>query len=230
MFDDPDGWAQEFMCEFLDTATVLLPYELIATCESFEASTVVDPSFWQTQTPFPVDLGIDFGRRKNLTVCWAGEKISAALSVTKEVLELANMPTPQQVEILRPRIRKARRVSLDYTGPGIGLGDYLAQEFGEYKPEQHKFGKIELCTFSNTLKNEIFPKLRMGFEKKSLLVPISVVIREDLHSINRVVTSAGNITYRAPQTPDGHADRCTAAALYVRAAGEAVTNYAAVLI
>lgn len=230
MFDDPDGWAQEFMCEFLDTATVLLPYELIAQCESFEATTAVDPQFWQTRSQFPVDLGIDFGRRKNLTVCWAGEKLSAALSVTREVLELANMPTPRQVEILRPRIQKSRRVCLDYTGPGIGLGDYLVAEFGEWKPEQHKFGKIELCTFSNTLKNEIFPKLRMSFERKSVLVPISVIIREDLHSVNRVVTSAGNITYRAPQTSDGHADRCTAAALYVRACSEITVQYAAALL
>ena len=32
------------------------------------------------------------------------------------------MSTPDQIDILRPRIRKARRVSLDYTGPGIGMG------------------------------------------------------------------------------------------------------------
>jgi phage FluMu gp28-like protein len=31
--DDPEGWAQEFECEFLDAAAVLLPYELIALCE-----------------------------------------------------------------------------------------------------------------------------------------------------------------------------------------------------
>jgi phage FluMu gp28-like protein len=24
--DDPDGWAQEYLCEFIDTANVLLPY------------------------------------------------------------------------------------------------------------------------------------------------------------------------------------------------------------
>jgi phage FluMu gp28-like protein len=225
MFDDADGWAQEFMCEFLDTASVLLPYELIASCESFEASTAIEPDFWQTRGAFPIDLGIDFGRRRNLTVSWALEKISSALSVTKEVLELANMPTPQQVDILRPRIRKARRVCLDYTGPGIGLGDYLVQEHGEWKPEQHKFGKIELCTFSNTLKCEIFPKLRMIFERHGILVPVSVVVREDLHSMNRVVTASGNITYKAPNTPDGHADRCTAAALAVRAGSFAAAPF-----
>lgn len=230
IFADPDGWAQEFMCEFLDTVSTLLPYELLATCESFEASAGAPADFWTSRGGPPVDLGIDFGRKKDITVCWAGEVISSALSVTREVLELSKMPTPQQVDILRPRIQKARRVALDYTGPGIGMGDYLVAEFGEWKPEAHKFGKIELCTFTNAFKCEIFPKLRMAFERHGILVPVSRTIREDLHSINRVVTSSGNSTYSAPHSADGHADRCTALALFVHAtSGGPAATYSATL-
>jgi hypothetical protein len=76
-----------------------------------------------------------------------------------------------------------------YTGPGVGLGDYLAKEFGEYDPARHKFGKIKLCHFSNTLKLEIFSKLRMAFGKRGLRVSVNRVIREDLHSLNRVSTA-----------------------------------------
>ena len=32
--DDPDIWAQEYMCEFIDNTSVLLPYEMIGKCES----------------------------------------------------------------------------------------------------------------------------------------------------------------------------------------------------
>jgi phage FluMu gp28-like protein len=78
--------------------------------------------------------------------------------------------------------------------------------------------KIELCQFTNALKVEIFSKLRMAFEKRSVRVPGSRTLREDLHSVNRVCTPSGQITYRAPHTPDGHADRCTALALALRAA------------
>lgn len=227
IFADPDGWAQEFMCEFLDTVSTLLPYELLATCESYEATLGVPPEYWASAGGFPVDLGIDFGRKKDLTVCWAGEVVTPSLSVTKEVLELAKMPTPQQVDILRPRIQKARRVALDYTGPGIGMGDYLVKEFGEWKPDAHKFGKIELCTFTNAFKCDIFPKLRMALERHGLLLPISRVIREDLHSVNRVVTAGGNVSYSAPHSADGHADRCTAAALFVHASdGLQVSRFA----
>jgi phage FluMu gp28-like protein len=215
-FGDPDGWAQEFCCQFLDAAAVLLPYELIATCESIEATEVVPPEYWAVGGAFPVDLGIDFGRRHNLTVSWAAESLPG-MQVTKEVLCLDNMPTPDQVDILRPRIRRARRVCLDYTGPGIGMGDYLVKEFGVWDPAKMKFGKIELVNISNPVKVEIFSKLRMAYERGAWRIPSSVAIREDLHSLYRVVTQAGNITFRAPNTEDGHADRATAQALCTRA-------------
>lgn len=216
---DPEGWAQEYECEFLDAAAVLLPYDLIAGCESVEATEAVGPEYWAVArgtNQVPVDLGIDFGRKKNLTVCWANEAIGD-LRITREVLCLQAMSTPKQVEVLSPRIKRARRVCLDYTGPGIGLGDYLVQEFGEWKPDEHKFGKIELCTFTMSLKADLFSKMRMDFEKRSARIPISRAIREDLHSMQRVITPAGNVTYRAPLVDDGHADRCNALALALRA-------------
>lgn len=129
------------------------------------------------------------------------------------------MSTPDQVNLLRPRIQCASRVCLDYTGPGVGMGDYLVKEFGEYNPEKDLFGKIELCTFTNSLKVDIFSKLKMAFERQRVRIPISRVVREDLHSIQRVVGNSGNVTYRAPHTDDGHADRCTAKALAQRASG-----------
>ena len=220
-FADPEGWAQEFECQFLDTASVLLPYEVLALIENAMATMAAPEGFWAFNPPGapPIDLGIDFGRKRDLTVCWALENISG-FQMTREVLELEKMPTHQQQEILRPRLQRARRVAFDYTGPGIGLGDLLVAEFGEWKPEAHKFGKVELCTFTNQLKCEIFPALRAQADRRMIGIPTSRTIREDLHSMSRVVTTAGNVTYRAPHTEDGHADRCTALALAVRASSD----------
>jgi phage FluMu gp28-like protein len=165
-------------------------------------------------------MGIDFGRSRDLSVAWSMAKLGDTQQ-TVEVLELERMSTPEQVAMLRPRIRQARRVCLDYTGAGIGLGDFLVKEFGEWNASQHKFGKIELCHFTNSLKVEIFSKLRMAFERRAVRVPVSRVIREDLHLLKRVTNASGQVTYRAAHTPDGHADRCTALALAVRAASDA---------
>ena len=213
--DDADGFAQEFLCQFLDGSNVLLPYDLIALAESMEAT-----EFWDVAsagTSHPVFLGIDFGRTNDPTVCWTLQRVGDILW-TREVLVLENVATPQQEQILRDRVRGATRVCFDYTGPGIGLGDYLVQAHGRWSPERHEFGKVELCTFTTGLKRDIFPKLRRAFQAPTQLrIPVSTTIREDLHQMQQVITN-GEYNYWSPRTRAGHSDRCTALALGVRAA------------
>jgi phage FluMu gp28-like protein len=216
--DDPDAWAQEYECEPTDTSNVLLPYDLIALAESADASEACGPEFWVTSGN-SVFCGIDYGRSNDPTVCWSLEKVGDTLW-TREVLVLRNVSTPDQIDILRSRLRRATRASWDYTGPGVGGGDYLKKEFHEYDPKAHQFGKIELCTFTVGFKRELFPKLRRKFEAPTRIrVPISRAVREDLHAMQQVVLS-GEYNYWAPRTREGHSDRCTALALAVRAAGE----------
>lgn len=219
--NDPEGFAQEFECEFLDSSSVLLPYEIIALAESADATEQQPHAWWEAagREGREIVLGIDFGRTNDPTVCWSLERVGDVW-ITREVLVLRDMSTPDQEAALRLRMRAARRVSFDYTGPGIGLGDYLAREFGQWIPSSHQFGKLELCTFTAAFKREIFPKLRRWFEAPvRLRVPIHVDIREDLHAMQQVVRN-GEYSYTAPRTSEGHSDRCTALALAVRAAGE----------
>lgn len=222
--DDPEGWAQEFECEFLDGSTVLLPYELIALAESIEAGEVADPMLFAAGAAGKVELycGVDFGRQNDPTVCWTFERVQDLL-ITREVLVLNKMDTPAQVEALRHRIAGARRTCFDYTGPGIGLGDFMAKEHGQWDPPKHKFGKVELCTFSAEFKRELFPKFRRRFEAPTKIrIPISRAVREDLHAMQQIVNN-GQYSYWAPRTREGHSDRCTAAALGIRAAGDGAT-------
>lgn len=223
--DDPEGFAQEFMCEFIDSSNVLLPYDIIALAESADATECTEPSFFRSRGNRVV-CGIDFGRTNDPTICWTLECVGDVW-FTREVLALRGVDTPTQQEILRERIRRANRVSFDYTGPGIGLGDYLVKEFGEWDPESHHFGKIELCTFTVGLKREMFPKLRRAFEAPvKLRIPISRAVREDLHEMRQIVKN-GEYTYSAPHTAEGHSDRCTALALAWRACSTATGPSAA---
>lgn len=223
--DDPEGWAQEYENQPLDGSNVLLPYELIAQAESAEASSVWQPP--ESRGAMRLFAGIDFGRQNDPTVCWLVERVGDVLW-TREVLVLAKMDTPSQQEILRARMRLCERVAFDYTGPGVGLGDFLAKEFSEYKPGEHEFGTVELCTFTVGFKRDIFPKLRKKFEAPvKFRVPIHREIREDLHAMQQTVHN-GQYDYWAPRTREGHSDRCTAAALAVRAAGDDSANVGAV--
>jgi phage FluMu gp28-like protein len=218
--DDQDGWAQEYECRFLDGSSILLPYEIIALAESIDATECIDASFWDVRDGNPVVCGIDFGRTNDPTICWTLELVGG-LGLTREVLVLRDMPTPQQEEILSSRIGRASHVSFDYTGPGIGLGDYLVARHGKWAPEEHEFGKIELCTFTPALKREMFPKLRRAFEAPTTLrIPISIAVREDLHQMRQIVSN-GQYSYSAPHTAEGHSDRCTALALAHRARARA---------
>jgi phage FluMu gp28-like protein len=197
---------------------VLLPYDLIAQAENSQASEV---------GPLPENpganwfAGIDFGRQSDPTVCWLIERVGDVLW-TREVLVLHKMDTPAQEEILRARVKLCQRVCFDYTGPGVGLGDYLAKEWGEWDAAKHRFGRVELCTFTSALKREMFPRLRRTFETPTRIrVPISRAVREDLHAMQQTQKN-GQYDYWAPRTREGHSDRCTAAALAVRAAGEGI--------
>jgi phage FluMu gp28-like protein len=226
MFDDADGWAQEFECRFLDGSNVLLPYELIATCESFEATEV-----WNLADAIgggPCFTGIDFGRQNDPSVAVTLQRVGGLL-VTREVNVMKQVSSPDQQDKMRAAIKGSQRTCFDYTGPGIGLGDFLVKEHGEWKPEAHKMGKVELCTFTAGFKRLIFPRLRRAFEQRGLLVPISRAIREDLHAMLQTFTGT-EYNYWSPRTKEGHSDICTAYALAVRAAegGSAAFAYQSV--
>ncbi|HEV8544313.1 MAG TPA: terminase family protein [Verrucomicrobiae bacterium] len=233
---EAEAWTQEYECEFIDKSCVLLPYELIESCESAEAMETNSPDWLSRLSSMGGELfvGIDFGRKQDLTACWVLQRVGTSSTpsptghfITREVLVLERMPTPEQFEILRERVSRARRVCVDYTGAGIGLGDLLAREFGEYRPlspsdgeraRARGTGKVELCPFTAALKQELFPKLRAAFERGQVRIPRSSAIREDLHGIHRITTNNGQFVYRASNSADGHSDRCTALALALRAA------------
>lgn len=220
--DDPDGFNQEFLCQFLDGSNVLLPYDVLQMAESADATEVWNVA--DAGHTHPTFCGIDFGRTNDPTVCWTLQRVGDVLW-TREVLVLKNVSSPEQEKVLVDRIAAAHRTCFDYTGPGIGLGDYLVRpERGllQYKPEEHLFGKIELCTFTVKFKREIFPLLRQRFKDAKgqchIRIPISTTIREDLHEMQQVITN-GEYNYWSRRTKDGHSDRCTALALANRAAG-----------
>lgn len=217
--DDLEGWMQEMLCVWLDAASVLLPYELISSCESLEASEHDTPELLAL-SPLRKVAGIDFGRVSDPTVMTTALN-GLSINIVRSIVELHNMSTPIQIDTLSPYMALCDIVEVDYTGPGIGFGDLAVQRFGEYKPSEHKFGKIKLVTTTLPTKRVMYPRLRTAFEKRNIRIPISSKLREDLHAMNIVITN-GAYNYKAPRTDEGHSDRCTSLAHMQSASEEAV--------
>jgi phage FluMu gp28-like protein len=205
--DDPDIWAQEYMCEFIDSSGVLLPYELIAACEADDAD----------DGQAPLYVGMDVGRSKDLSVIIVGAKLGDALSVTR-IETLERMPFAEQLQILCGILedRRVRRCCIDATG----IGAMLAEEAGR------KFTKAEGVAFTSASKGEMYQAMRRRFEDRTIRIPSSRDLREDLHAVQRNVSSAGTISYSAARNADGHSDRSSALALCIRAATQTTSTFA----
>jgi phage FluMu gp28-like protein len=199
-FDDYT-WQQEYCCIAVDEACAFLPYELISTCET---DNILKPL---NEIKGGLYVGMDIGRRNDLSVIWCVEVFEKS-KYTRLVKIMEKTPFHIQYEILENILKhpNLRRCCIDSTGLGMQLAETAQKQFGKYR--------VEPITFTNKSKEEMAYNLRINFEDKSIFIPPDHEIREDLHSIRRVVTASNNIRFDAEHSEaSGHADRFWALAL-----------------
>lgn len=203
---DEYTWLQEYCCIAVDEACAFLPYDLISTCELDD---ILRPL---SEIKNDMFVGMDVGRKKDLTVIWVLEKLENIL-YTRSVIELVKMPFHKQEEILSEVLscKPFRRCCPDSTGIGMQLSENAQIKFGKYR--------VEPIMFTNRVKEELAYCLRTHFEDRTVFIPKQHEIREDLHSIRRITTTANNIRFDADRSDNGHADRFWALALALHAAG-----------
>ena len=189
---DEYTWLQEYCCIAVDEACAFLPYDLISTCELDD---VLRPL---SEIKNDMFVGMDIGRKKDLTVIWVLEKLENIL-YTRNVIELVKMPFHKQEEILSSVLscKSFRRCCPDSTGIGMQLSENAQIKFGKYR--------VEPIMFTNRIKEELAYSLRTHFEDRTVFIPKQHEIREDLHSVRRITTSANNIRFDANHSENGHA-------------------------
>ena len=198
---DEYTWLQEYCCVAIDEACAFLPYELITPCEMTDVLKSLET------IKGDLYVGVDIGRRKDLTVIWCLERFENS-KYTRKVKVLEKTPFHIQYEIISAILMhpKLRRCCIDSTGIGMQLAETAQKDFGKYR--------VETVMFTNKSKEEMAYNLRTNFEDKSVFIPNDHDIREDLHSIRRIATKAGNIRFDADSSEvNGHADRFWALAL-----------------
>ena len=198
---DEDVWRQEYLCEFLDASGVLLPYELIQGCT---AEHLADPG------DCPLYIGMDIGRSRDLTVIATLAEV-AGLLLLVELQELRGRPFAEQFEALGRHLRdpRVRRCCIDATGIGAMLAEEARRRYGS---------RVEPVFFTQRSKEALFSGLKRTFEDSRIRIPPSRELREDLHGMQKSVSTGGAVRYFALHGPDGHSDRASALALAVRAA------------
>ena len=204
--NDPDGWEQEYECKFVDEATAYITYDMITSCEHDKASLNAPANTMTYLREFYV--GVDIGRKKDLTVIWIWEKLGDVLW-TRTVRRLFRETFKTQREILFAYLPLARRACIDATGLGMQLAEEAVQQFGDL---------VEAVAFTAAVKEDLAVTIRRRFEDRLIRIPIDQRIRDDIHSVKKITTTAGNIRFDAERTEDGHADHFWAAALGVHAA------------
>ena len=248
--DDEETWQQEYCCQFLSDAQNYLPVELISSCVHEEAETegaglgIRDSGFGKTRnpearTPNPdYYLGVDIGRKRDLTIAWLFEKIGGILwsrqlvtlkgvsfdEQEKSICRLIELNCPsslvpghlQRTTDKGQGTAAVRRVCVDQSGLGMMLAEHLVQRYGSI---------VEPVQFTAPLKERLAPMVKQAFEERTVRIPDNREVRADLNSVKRYVTPAGNVRFDAEHTDRGHADRFWALALVVNAACEPTVRF-----
>jgi phage FluMu gp28-like protein len=199
-----DIWMQEYMCEFMDEESVLLSYEILHSCtvENIEADI--------KELTGDIYLGVDIARRYDLTVISILEKIAGRYYLRKQEI-LRKLPFSEQFKIIDYLCHFARKVAIDETGIGMQIAEELVKKWGDIK--------VIPVYFTNKVKDELASRIKAVFQDKIISIPPDKDLIEDLHSVKKTLTKAGNIRYEG-ETEDSHADRFWSLALALHAASQ----------
>lgn len=202
---DEETWQQEYMCRPIDEATAWLPWELITSAEHPDAG---KPELYAGGECY---IGMDIGRRRDLTVIWVLERVGDVLW-TREVVRLKNKSFAEQDAEL-DRIfatYKVRRCCVDQTGMG--------EKPVEDAKRRHGAHQVEGVLFTAQAKQHLATYGKQLFEDRKLRTPGERAIRESHHAVRKVTTVAGNPRFDADRSEVGHADEFWSHMLAIHAA------------
>jgi phage FluMu gp28-like protein len=214
--DDEETWLQEYGCQFLSDAANYIPIEMILTCVHEEATTDLNAAGLDALRGKELYLGIDIGRKRDLTIAWLFEKVGEVLW-SRVLLTMKNVTFDEQEKTIFSLLDLGvRRAGIDASGLGMMLAEHAVQKYGEV---------VEPTTFTAQLKERLAPLVKQAFEDRTVRIPDSRDVRADINSVKRFVTPAGNVRFDAEHTDRGHADRFWALAQVTHAATHPPANF-----
>ena len=219
---DEDSFQQEYELLFIDESTAYISYDLIVPCTKDEDELTCfydthDFLHWLAKGNLRGQLwaGYDVGRRKDLSELFVLEEIERRMHV-----RLMHTIEKEKFQAQKDRLRllltqsPTRRLCMDENGIGMNLAEDLADEF------RHR---VEPVSLTNASKGVMAVDVKILFEDKNIWIPRHRNLMQQVHSIKKTVTAAGNIRFdpgNDTTTAEGekhHADKFWGLALAVHA-------------
>jgi len=216
--DDPEAWEQEFLCLFIDIASVLLNYDLIESCQDDTIAPEIkyadfDINTFDFERKGNIYCGVDVGRKRDLTVINLIEQVGDVYW-NRGMITCDKVKFRHQQHLLSSLIRKFNisRTCIDQTGIGAQLAEDTIDEFDSTR--------VEGVAFTNPSKNDLATRTLRIFQDRRARIQVCRKLRDDLHAVKKTSTAAGNIRFDAARTELGHADRFWSMALSYMATEE----------
>lgn len=210
---DPAIWAQQFMCLPQDENETFLSYPLLESAARAELLSL-DALAASGRELY---AGLDVGRKKNFSLLWITEKVTSSLYITRYIYPIQGEAFPKQDRLIGEiltRLPNLRRLCIDATGMGIGLTDYLQEQFG--------VSRIEGVNFTAAAKEVMAFRMKKQLEDQSFLIPADRALFDDFQLVKQTITASGNIRLSAGTKEDSHADYFWGAALSLEAGAAGV--------
>ncbi len=242
---DKRAYDQNYECAFNDENMALLTHEMVSAAERSlrdgqslcgGQALTVDEQQWSAaslermaRSGSELFVGNDIGRQRDLSVVTVLERVGAARRVVG-MLRMNGMRLPaQKVELEKVcRLPNFRLFAGDMTGIGLGLVEFLQEDFGSHRIRGVNFASTE--PMSERIRGdgrkgetarvtEIMAMDLLGcFEDRSIEIPADAHLREDLVKPEKITSPGGRVSIAATRDEAGHADHFWSLALAVRAA------------
>lgn len=194
---------QELECSFVAERASFFPYDLVLGCMSDD---VVLADDW-TDVPKPegrLVAGFDVGRMRDRSELALFEQRGDRLSC-RALRRFEQMPFAAQEGELRRLldVLPIARLSLDSGGIGMHLAENLCRDYPQVVAE----------TFGTESKERWATDLKIALQRHDVELPLDRELLAEIHSIERRQNASGRLSFDAPGTVQGHADRFWAIAL-----------------
>lgn len=184
---------ETYEAKFIDEGVLVFPHALLeASMNLWEAERfVIMPSEGTPSTSTVKYMGMDFGRKRNLTEIHVLEKVEGQeLLRTLTTKSIKETNFEKQKEYIDDMIRRIRptAIKIDERGMGLPLLDYLQAKHGKSLVEPLKLTE-------GKAKEKAVLQCRNAFTDLLLAIPDDEALYEQLHSFQKEYTDAGNIKY-----------------------------------